>query len=76
MRRIIDERVERHHRQDRGEYPARVGAVGPHQALRRAGGRKVRVDDGDLVAVAHGAQDRQEVRGEQRVDTDQHGRSS
>ncbi len=54
------------------DHPRRAGAFGADEAAGVGGGREVGVDDGDLIGVAHGAQDRQQLGAEQRIDALQH----
>ena len=60
----LDERVERHHRQDRVDDANGVHAVDADQPCRAAGRGIVGVDHGDLVAVAHRPERMQKVRSE------------
>src|SRR5690348_3194906 len=60
-RRVLDEAVERHHRQDRLGHPARRGAVDPKQFSkprlpRHRVGREIGVGDDQVVAMAHRTQ--------------------
>ena len=46
--------------------------IHPHQPVGMGIGGIIAVDDGDLVAMAHGAQDHQQVGAEQGIDTFEH----
>ncbi len=71
--RLLDEIVKGEHCQDRVENVRRADAGDLDQAFCIGGSRKVGIDDGDLVAVAHVIQHGQKFAGQQRVDVLQHG---
>src|SRR5579872_3036149 len=70
---LVDEGVERKKLQSGFENRGEVGAIEANQALGIGDGRKVGVDDGDLVAMAHGGQDVQELRRMEDRKSFQHG---
>src|SRR5579863_6439028 len=70
---LVDEGVERKKLQSGFENGWKIGAVEANQALGIGDGRKVGVDDGDLVAMAHGGQDVQELRRMEDRKSFQHG---
>src|SRR5262245_50920111 len=72
-RRIVDEAVERHHREDRPRHPGTVGRVDaqqpPEHGLPRHGvGREIRIAEHHAIPMPHGAQRRQHVSVQQRID--------
>jgi hypothetical protein len=69
----LHEVVEKYQRQDRVGHGHRRQPVEPHETLRHGGDRKVAVDHGVLVAVAHGAEHHQQFRGKDGIDILLHG---
>jgi hypothetical protein len=72
--RILHEIVDRQHAQHRVENRDDAVAIKPDQPPRILQPGIIAVDDGDLVAVAHGPQRRQQLRAQQRVKSLQHSR--
>ena len=77
QRRLLDERVERHHRQDRPRRPRGRDVVdaqqlADHRLARDQIGREIGVAEDDVVAMPHGAKCPQDIGVQHRIDRFQH----